>query len=53
MQHLYDFLNSKRLPIYDIMKKYCEVSEKLDGTALQVVSENNHILYSCRKLRLT
>ena len=45
MQHLYDFLNSKRLPIYDIMKKYCEVSEKLDGTALQVVSENNHILF--------
>lgn len=36
MEHLQEFLNRKRLPVRDILMSPCQISEKVDGTALQV-----------------
>ena len=35
MNHLIDFLNSKRLPVREIIMSPCQISEKIDGNALQ------------------
>lgn len=36
MNHLIDFLNRKRLPVRQILMSPCQISEKIDGNALQV-----------------
>ena len=36
MNHLIDFLNSKRLPVKEVLTSPCQISEKIDGNALQV-----------------
>lgn len=49
MQHLKEFLNSKRLPVKEILcDNICEISEKLDGNAFQVYTESNKIVYAKR-----
>lgn len=49
MQFLQDFLNSKRLPIKDILSQYLQISIKIDGSAFQTYcDENNKIHYGKR-----
>lgn len=49
MQHLRDFLNSKKLQVKEILcNNWCEISEKLDGNAFQVYTENDKVVYAKR-----
>ena len=48
MQHLNEFLNSKRLNIYNILKLHCEISEKIDGSAFQIYNDNNILTFGKR-----
>lgn len=49
MQHLSEFLNSKRIPVKNVLcDNWCEVSEKLDGNAFQVHTVDNKVVYAKR-----
>lgn len=48
MQHFNDFLNSKKLPLKEILGNYCEITEKIDGNAFQVYTENDDIVFAKR-----
>lgn len=48
MQHLTEFLNAKKLNIIDTLKSYCEVTEKIDGSAFQIYNDNNNLIFGKR-----
>lgn len=48
MQHLTEFLNAKKLNIIETLKSYCEVTEKIDGSAFQIYNDNNKLIFGKR-----
>lgn len=48
MQHLKDFLHSKKLPVSEILSNFCEITEKVDGSAFQIYNDNGIIIYGKR-----
>ena len=48
MQHLTEFLNVKKLNIIETLKYFCEVTEKIDGNALQIYNDNNNLIFGKR-----
>lgn len=49
MNHLIDFLNSKRLPVKEVLMSSCQISEKIDGNALQVYYDQRNDILSFGK----
>ena len=48
MQHLYQFLQSKRLPVKEILSCNCQITEKIDGSAFQYYKHQNKVMYGKR-----
>lgn len=48
MQHLYQFLQSKRLPVKKILSCNCQIMEKIDGSAFQYYKDKGKITYGKR-----
>ena len=48
MQHLYQFLQSKRLPVREILSCNCQITTKVDGSAFQYYKHQGHVYYSKR-----
>lgn len=48
MQHLYQFLQSKRLPVKEILSCNCQITEKVDGSAFQYYNHQNKVMYGKR-----
>jgi ferredoxin len=48
MQHLYQFLQSKRLPVKEILSCNCQITEKVDGSAFQYYKHQNKVMYGKR-----
>lgn len=48
MQHLYQFLQSKRLPVREILSCNCQITTKVDGSAFQYYKHQGNVYYSKR-----
>lgn len=48
MQHLYQFLQSKRLPVKEILSCNCQITTKVDGSAFQYYKHQGKVYYSKR-----
>lgn len=48
MQHLYQFLQSKKLPVKEILRCNCQITEKIDGSAFQYYKHQDKIVYGKR-----
>lgn len=48
MQHFKEFLLLKKVNILDILKLNCEVTEKIDGSALQIYNNNDNLIFGKR-----
>lgn len=48
MQHLYQFLQSKRLPVREILSCNCQITTKVDGSAFQYYKHQGKVYYSKR-----
>ena len=48
MQHLYQFLQSKRLPVKEILSCNCQITEKVDGSAFQYYMHQGKVVYGKR-----
>lgn len=48
MQHLYQFLQSKRLPVKEILSCNCQITPKVDGSAFQYYMHKGKVHYGKR-----